>query len=87
MAAPAVDLIVERTAEIRDIAADIFSVEPEEVEAAASFVDDLEADSLLAIELLTQLEKRFNVRINESEVPRMSNLRATYEVVAEIAGW
>ncbi|MBT2510612.1 acyl carrier protein [Streptomyces sp. ISL-98] len=76
-----------RIAEIRDIAADIFSVEPEEVEAAESFVTDLDADSLLAIELLSQLEKKYDIHIPEGEVPRLVTLRATYEVVAEISGW
>ncbi|MCJ1678500.1 acyl carrier protein [Streptomyces sp. APSN-46.1] len=79
--------IAARLAEIRDIAADLFSVEPEEVEAAESFVNDLDADSLLAIELLSQLEKLYDIHIPEGDVPRMVNLRATYELVAEIAGW
>lgn len=77
----------ERLAEIRDIAADLFAADPQEVEAAESFVDDLDADSLLAIELLTQLEKRYGVLISEEAVPRMVNLKATYQVVAETAGW
>ena len=81
------DPAVLRLAEIRDIAADIFSVEPDEVEAAENFVDDLDADSLLAIELLAQLEKRFDVTIDEAEMARMISLRATYAVVAESAGW
>jgi acyl carrier protein len=76
-----------RLAAIRDIAADVFSVEPDAVEAAASFKDDLEADSLLAIELLTQLEKHYDIAIADEEVPRMVNLAAVYEIVAENAGW
>jgi acyl carrier protein len=78
----------QRLAEIRDMAADIFSVDPEEVEQAESFVADLGADSLLAIEFVTQLEKRFGVTVDESEVPDLiTNLEAAYTVVAGKAGW
>ncbi|MFE5729531.1 acyl carrier protein [Streptomyces sp. NPDC056528] len=77
----------ERLAEIRDLAAELFDADPAAVESARSFVDDLEADSLLAIEMVTQLEKRYGVLISEEAIPRMVNLKATFEVVAEIAGW
>ncbi|MEU3731511.1 acyl carrier protein [Streptomyces sp. NPDC033538] len=81
------DLTAQHTAEIRDIVADLFSAEPAEVEAAESFVNDLDADSLLAIELLTHLERRYGVTIPEAEIVEMVSLRATYEVVARKAGW
>ncbi|WNI18963.1 4'-phosphopantetheinyl transferase superfamily protein [Actinacidiphila sp. ITFR-21] len=76
-----------RLDEIAAMAADLFSVSTEEVVAAESFLDDLGTDSLLAIELLTHLEKRYDIRIAESESSRMTSLRGTYEVVAEAAGW
>ncbi|BBA96682.1 putative acyl carrier protein [Actinacidiphila reveromycinica] len=76
-----------RLDEIAAMAADLFSVTAEEVAAAESFVDDLGTDSLLAIELLTHLEKRYDIRIAESESSRMTTLRDTYEVVAQAAGW
>ncbi|HEY4023729.1 MAG TPA: acyl carrier protein [Pseudonocardiaceae bacterium] len=76
-----------RMTEIAEIAADLFSASVEDVVAAESFVDDVEADSLLAIELLAQLEKRYAIAISENALPRMVNLRETYAVVAEYAGW
>lgn len=76
-----------RLREIAEIAADLFTVTPEEVVTAESFIDDLGTDSLLAIELLCQLEKHFGMRIEEDASSRMTNLRNTYDVVSEIAGW
>lgn len=81
------DVADARLAEIAELAADLFSVTPAEVHAAESFVDDLEADSLLAIELLSHLEKRYRISIPEGELFGMTNLRATYAVVAAHAGW
>jgi acyl carrier protein len=82
-----IDITDARLNEIAEIAADLFSVTPEEVHSAESFVADLGADSLLAIELLVQLEKRYSITIPESELPRMVNLRGVYDATAEHAGW
>ncbi|MUN36829.1 acyl carrier protein [Actinomadura sp. NEAU-AAG5] len=79
--------MADRMAEIRDLTADILSAEPEEVESAHSFIEELDADSLVAIELLTQLERKYGLEIPQESVQRMTNLKTTYEVVAEIAGW
>lgn len=82
-----IDATEARMDEIAEIAADLFSVTAAEVRSAGSFVDDLGADSLLAIELLVQLEKRYAITIPESELPRMVNLRGAYDATAEHAGW
>jgi acyl carrier protein len=80
--------VADRRAEIRDVVADVFSAEPGQVEAAQSFAAELEVDSLLAIELLTRLEKHFGVTIPEAEAERMAtNLATLYQVVADSAGW
>lgn len=76
-----------RIGEIALIAADIFSVSAEQVTEAESFIKDLDTDSLLTIELLTSLEKHYGIHIPDTEVPRMTNLRHTYEVAALCAGW
>jgi acyl carrier protein len=76
-----------RLREIAEMAADLFTVPVEQVLTADDFIEDLGADSLLAIELLTQLEKRYGVTIPEDELPNMANLRSTYDIVAERAGW
>jgi acyl carrier protein len=51
------------------------------------FVEDYEADSLQAIEILARIEKIFHVDIPQSDLPRMVNLNAVYDITAEHAGW
>ncbi|WP_371524587.1 acyl carrier protein [Streptomyces sp. NBC_01283] len=80
-------MLSDRMAELRDMAADIFTVEPEEVERAASFTEDLGADSLLAVELLSRIEQRYDVMIDASDLEKMTDLHSTYKVVADAAGW
>lgn len=81
------DPATTRMDEIAAIAADLFCATTAEIAAAESFVDDVDADSLLTIELLSRLEKRYGITIPESALIRIVNLRDTYAVVAESAGW
>jgi acyl carrier protein len=68
---------------IRDIVSEILEIEPAEMTETSLFKEDHEADSLLAIEILAALEREFRVTIDQAELPRMVNLTAVYEVVAE----
>ncbi|GAA2742154.1 acyl carrier protein [Kitasatospora cinereorecta] len=77
-----------RTAQIRDVAATVFSADPAAIEAAGDFEHDLDADSLLAVEFVVELEKLFGVPLHVNQIPQlMAGLDSAYEVLAETAGW
>lgn len=73
----------ERLETIKVIVCDILEIEEDEVSEVSLFKEDHNADSLRAIEILAALEKEFRVVINQSELPRMVNLKGVYEVVSE----
>ncbi|WP_055483308.1 acyl carrier protein [Sphaerimonospora mesophila] len=73
--------------ELREIVAEVLELEPEEVADGGDFVEEYEADSLRAIEILARIEKRYKVEIPQSELNEMRNLKAVYDVVARYAGW
>jgi acyl carrier protein len=73
--------------ELREIVAEVLEVEPSELTDGADFVEEYEADSLRAIEVLARVEKRYNVEIPQSELAEMRNLEIVYKVVARYAGW
>ncbi len=77
----------ERTARIKEIVCEILEIEEDEITDTSLFIEDHEADSLRAIEILASLEKAFGIVIEQSELPRMANLNGVYEVTAESAGW
>lgn len=77
----------ERLATIKEIVCDILEIEEDEVTETSLFKEDHDADSLRAIEILAALEKEFGVVIDQAELPRMTNLKGVYAVVAESAGW
>ncbi|MEY9994403.1 acyl carrier protein [Streptomyces sp. V4I8] len=79
--------LAERTDAIKEIVCDILEIEEDEVTQTSLFKEDHKADSLRAIEILAALEKKFNVVIDQAELPRMVNIEGVYQVVAEAAGW
>jgi acyl carrier protein len=80
-------VVSERLEELREISADVLELDPEELTDTADFVEVFGADSLRAIEILARIEKKYRVDIPQSELPKMQNLLAVYEIVARQAGW
>lgn len=73
--------------ELRDIVAEVLEIEPEELTDTGDFVEEYEADSLRAIEILARIEKRYRISIPQAELPEMQNLKAVHDIVARYAGW
>lgn len=72
--------------ELREIAAEVFELEPDEVSDTADFAEEYGADSLRAIEILARIEKKYRIEIPQSELAEMRNLKAVYDVVARYTG-
>ncbi len=53
---------------VRDRLADILEIDPTGITEAASFADDLEADSLDLVEFVMALEERFDISVPEEDL-------------------
>lgn len=73
--------------ELRELIAEVLELEPEEITETGSFVDDYDADSLRAIEILARIEKKYKVEVPQEELAKMENLLAVYETVKARLGW
>ena len=71
------------TADLREIAADVFDLALEEIVDGAAFYDDLGADSFQIVELIVRLERRFTVKFDNEEV---ANVREIRDVVSLLRG-
>lgn len=60
---------------LRAMIADIAEIEPERITPEANFVTDLGMDSMMALEILAGIEKRFKVQIPEEKLAQLKNLR------------
>ncbi len=70
--------------EIREILAEIFEVEPERIKDNDHLVEKLGADSLMALELVTKLEERYDIKIESEDFPKMTTLDSTVELVKHL---
>lgn len=70
--------------EIRDIVAAILEVDIERIGPTTHFWDELEADSLQGIEILSALERRFHITIEQSALADMRDVQSTSDVVTAI---
>lgn len=71
---------------VKDIIVDKLGVEPSEVTEAASFTNDLGADSLDTVELLMEFEKEFGIKIPEEETAGIVTVKDAIDKVAEKLG-
>ena len=66
--------------EIRKLIADIIEMEPDQIEPDAHLVEDLGMDSMMALEILASIEKKFRIRIPEEELPKITTLNRAIEL-------
>ena len=56
--------------EIRSIVAEILEIKEENIRPDANFADELGMDSMMALEILAGIEKKYKIRIPEEEGKR-----------------
>lgn len=66
---------------VRDIIAEQFDVDTDEVNAESSIIDDLGADSLDVVDLISSVEDEFDVQIPDEKV---EGIKTVGDIVAFI---
>jgi acyl carrier protein len=67
--------------EIRAILADVLEREPAEITDEAKFATELGVDSLVALEVVVALERRYGVKLDESKLAELTCLHAVHEMM------
>jgi acyl carrier protein len=70
---------------VKQIIVDQLGVEPAEITPAASFVDDLGADSLDRVELIMALEETFGVEIPDADAEKISTVQDAVDYIQKNA--
>ena len=68
---------------VRKIIVDQLGVEEDQVVPSASFVDDLNADSLDLVELIMELEEQFGMEIPDEEAEKITTVEEAVDYVME----
>lgn len=72
--------------EVKKLIAEVTEREPEEITDTALFADELGLDSLMAMEVMVAVDKRYKINIPEDEFGKIKNVNDTVEVVQRHIG-
>ena len=67
--------------EITSIISDVSGFEPEEIKPDTNLQNELEIDSIKAIEITVAIEKKFKIQVRDEDVPNITTLRQAVELV------
>jgi len=70
---------------IRHIVATVFEVDPNTIADDTDLITELGADSLSVIEVMARVESALDLRIDQSQLARMTSVAAICDIVAETA--
>ena len=70
---------------VKQIIVDQLGVEPADVTATSSFVDDLGADSLDRVELVMALEETFGIEIPDEDAEKISTVQDAVDYIQKNA--
>ena len=65
---------------MRDIIARIVEIEPAKITREANFVEDLGMDSMMALEILAAIEKKYKIQVPEDKLSQLKNLKETVKI-------
>lgn len=73
-------------AELRHVISDVLDLDEEGVTDDAHFVEDLGVSSLMALEVMVVLEKKYGVKIAEEELKEMTSVRKVHDLLTAKRG-
>ncbi|MBI3933589.1 MAG: acyl carrier protein [Acidobacteria bacterium] len=69
--------------EVIKLVAEITERAPEEISDTALFIEDLGIDSLMAIEMLVAMDKKYKIHIPEEDFGKIKNVKDAVAMVLE----
>ena len=70
---------------VKSIIVEQLGVKPEEIAPAASFIDDLGADSLDTVELIMALEEEFSIEIPDEDAEKLTTVGMAIKYIEQKA--
>ena len=70
--------------EIRSIVAEILEIKETNIRPDANFADELGMDSMMALEILASVEKKYKIKIPEEYLTKVTSLKNMVEIARKI---
>jgi len=75
-----------REKEVIAIVSDVSGFDEAEITPESNFAQDLEIDSIKAIEITVALEKKFKISVRDEDVPNITTVNQAVELVNRLTG-
>ena len=72
--------------EIRALVAEILEIDEEKITPSARFVEELGMDSMMALEILASVEKKYKIKIPEEYLTKVTSLNSMVEIARKLKG-
>jgi acyl carrier protein len=72
-------MLEEMKVKIKAIVSEILEVPQDKLSDEARFFEDLNVDSMMALEIVASIEKKLKIVIPEEEIPKLRSLKEVYE--------
>ena len=66
--------------DVKKLIADIIEMEPDQIDPNANLVEDLGMDSMMALEILATIEKKYKIKLPEEELPKITTVNRAAEL-------
>lgn len=70
--------------EVKSLVSEITEIPEGELKDDARFTEDLGVDSMMALEIVASIEKKYRVVIPEEKIPTVRSLQNVYDLLEEI---
>jgi len=70
--------------EIRSIVAEILEIDESKISPNARFVEELGMDSMMALEILASVEKKYKIKIPEEYLTKVTSLNSMIEIAKKL---
>jgi acyl carrier protein len=70
--------------EIKKLISDIAEIPENEIKDNARFAEDLNIDSMMALEVVATIEKKYKIVIPEAEIPNIRSLQDVYNLLEKL---
>jgi acyl carrier protein len=70
--------------ELKQLISEIAEIPPEQIKDDSRFSEDLGIDSMMALEVVATIEKKYKIVIPEAEIPNIRSLKNIYDLLERL---
>jgi acyl carrier protein len=70
--------------EVKNLVSEITEIPAEELKDDARFTEDLSVDSMMALEIVASIEKKYKLVVPEDKIPGIRSLNNVYSLLEEL---